>query len=144
MKTVLVILCAVVGALQKGEVEDTVETAPLPYNAAQNLLLVEEQKLHHIHDACQADPATNADHELLHDLSANLDNPQIGAHMLCESKGVGLQNERGELDKEVIRSKISLTIDDLARVNNLVNECAIPKNTPEKTAIHLFMCLDHK
>nr|UYS88370.1 odorant binding protein 18 [Aromia bungii] len=124
MKAVLVFLCAIATTL------------------AQNLLLVEEQKLHHIHDACQANPATNADHHLLHDLSANLDNPVVGAHMLCESKGVGLQKENGQLDIETIRNKISLTITDTARVDRLVKECAIPKKSPEKTAIHLFMCLD--
>nr|AXO78390.1 odorant binding protein 12 [Xylotrechus quadripes] len=124
MKSVIVFLCAIVGIL------------------AQNRLIVEEQMLHHIHDACQANPATYADHDLLHDLSANLDNPQVGAHMLCESKGVGLQKENGQLDPDTIRDKISLTIGDAAQVDRLVKECAIPKNTPEKTAIHLFMCLD--
>ncbi|KAJ8955666.1 hypothetical protein NQ318_008535 [Aromia moschata] len=124
MKTVIVFLCA---------------TAVV---RAQNLLLVEEQKLHHIHDACQANPATYADHDLLHDLAANLDNPQVGAHMLCESKGVGLQKPNGQLDIDTIRSKISLTVTDTAKVDKLIKECAIPKNSPEKTAIHLFMCLD--
>nr|UTN00817.1 odorant binding protein [Semanotus bifasciatus] len=124
MKTALVFLCAAAGVF------------------AQNLLLVEEQQLHHIHDACQANPATRADHNLLHDLSANLDNPQVGVHMLCESKGVGLQNENGKLEKEVIRSKISLSIADPGIVDHLVEECAVPKNTPEKTAINLFMCFD--
>nr|UTN00818.1 odorant binding protein [Semanotus bifasciatus] len=98
--------------------------------------------LHHIHDACQADPATSVNHELLHNLSENLDNPQVGAHMLCESKGVGLQKPDGELDPEIIRSKISLSVKDAAKVDRLVKECAIKKRTPEETAVNLFMCLD--
>ncbi|KAJ8955667.1 hypothetical protein NQ318_008536 [Aromia moschata] len=99
----------------------------------------EEQRLHH--DACQANPATYADHDLLHDLAANLDNPQVGAYMLCESKGVGLQKPNGQLDIDTIRSKISLTVTDTAKVDKLIKECAIPKNSPEKTAIHLFSVL---
>nr|AXO78393.1 odorant binding protein 15 [Xylotrechus quadripes] len=125
MKPVLVFLCAIVVGI-----------------TGQNRRIVEEQNLHHIHDACQADPATNADHELLHNLAANIDNPQVGAHMLCESKGVGLQKPNGELDPETIRSKLTVFIDDPAKVDKLIKECAIQKNTPEKTAIYLFMCMD--
>nr|AXO78392.1 odorant binding protein 14 [Xylotrechus quadripes] len=117
-------------------------TAIVGILAADNILIVEEQKLHHIHDACQANPATYADHDLLHDLSANLDNPQVGAHMLCESQGVGLQGPDGRLDLPVIKSKIALSVKDPAKVDRLVRECAIAKTTPEKTAINLFMCLD--
>ncbi|KAJ8932145.1 hypothetical protein NQ314_014929 [Rhamnusium bicolor] len=124
MKVVFVFLCAIVGIL------------------AQNILVVEELKLQHIHDECQADPATYVDHELLHDLAANIDNPQVGAHMLCESTKVGLQTENGDLDFEMIKSKIALTVKDEEKVNFLVGECAIQKKTPQKTAINLFMCLD--
>nr|UYS88371.1 odorant binding protein 19 [Aromia bungii] len=124
MKSAVVFVCVVAGIL------------------AQNRLLIEEEELHHIHDACQANPATYADHDLLDNLAANLDNPQVGAHMLCESKGVGLQKENGQLDVDTIREKISLTITDPAKVESLIKECAIQKNTPEKTAVNLFMCLD--
>ncbi|KAJ8932143.1 hypothetical protein NQ314_014927 [Rhamnusium bicolor] len=82
------------------------------------------------------------DHELLHNLSQNLDNPQVGAHMLCESVKVGLQKENGDLDLAVIKSKISLSVSDKAKVDRLVRECAVKKNTAKKTAINLFMCLD--
>ncbi|XP_018574932.1 uncharacterized protein LOC108913792 [Anoplophora glabripennis] len=126
MKTVFVFLCVIVGILAQDKPK----------------LIAEEQMLEHIHDECQADPKTFADHDLLHNLAANIDNPQVGAHMLCESTKVGLQKENGELDIETIKSKIGLSVDDPNRVEFLVKECAIKKNTPEKTAINLFMCLD--
>ncbi|KAJ8924170.1 hypothetical protein NQ315_006954 [Exocentrus adspersus] len=126
MKTVFVFLCGIAAVM------------------AQNLIIVEEQMLHHIHDECQSDPATYVDHELLHDLAANIDNPQLGAHMLCESTKVGLQKENGQLDVDTIKSKIGLSITDTAKVEALVKECAVQKNTPEKTAINLFLCLDKK
>ncbi|KAJ8924145.1 hypothetical protein NQ315_006929 [Exocentrus adspersus] len=124
MKSFVVFACVILGAW------------------AANILVVEEQKLHHLHDQCQADPATHADHELLHHLSENIDNPQVGAHMLCESKAVGLQSENGELDLDTIKSKVALSVNDDKEVDRLVKECAIKKNSAEKTAIHLFMCLD--
>nr|QUP79518.1 odorant binding protein 25 [Monochamus saltuarius] len=102
----------------------------------------EEKKLQEIHDKCQADPATYVDHELLHHLAENIDNPKVGAHMLCESKAVGLQKPNGELDLNVIKEKISLTVSDKNKVERLVRECAVKKQTPEKTAVNLFMCLD--
>nr|AIX97020.1 odorant-binding protein 5 [Monochamus alternatus] len=102
----------------------------------------EEKKLQEIHDKCQADPATYVDHELLHHLAENIDNPKVGAHMLCESKAVGLQKQNGELDLNVIKQKISLTVSDKVKVERLVKECAVKKETPEKTAVNLFMCLD--
>ncbi|KAJ8932142.1 hypothetical protein NQ314_014926 [Rhamnusium bicolor] len=61
---------------------------------AASILEAEEEKLQRIHDECQSNPATYADHELLHNLSQNLDNPQVGAHMLCESVKVGLQKRK--------------------------------------------------
>nr|ADD82417.1 minus-C odorant binding protein 4 [Batocera horsfieldi] len=123
MKTAFVFACVVVAALAAS-------------------LSEEEKKLQEIHDKCQADPATYVDHELLHNLSANIDNPKVGAHMLCESKAVGLQKPNGELDLNVIKQKISLTVSDKAKVERLVKECAVKKQTPEKTAVNLFMCLD--
>ncbi|KAJ8932136.1 hypothetical protein NQ314_014920 [Rhamnusium bicolor] len=124
MRTVFVFACVIVGAL------------------AVSTLEAEEDKLKRIHDECQSNPATYVDHELLHNLSQNLDNPQVGAHMLCESVKVGLQKENGDLDLAVIKSKISLSVSDKAKVDRLVRECAVKKNTAEKTAINLFMCLD--
>nr|AIX97026.1 odorant-binding protein 11 [Monochamus alternatus] len=128
MKPVIVFVCVILGAW---------------YVQAANIVLVEEQKLHHLHDACQEDPATYADHELLHHLAENIDNPQVGAHMLCESTKVGLQKENGELDLETIKNKVALSVSDSDKVDRLVRECAIKKKSPEKTAIHLFMCLDN-
>ncbi|KAJ8932144.1 hypothetical protein NQ314_014928 [Rhamnusium bicolor] len=75
MKTAFVFMCVIIGAF------------------AANLLEIEEHKLHHIHEECQSNPATYADDELLKNLSENLDNPQVGAHMLCESVKVGLQKQ---------------------------------------------------
>lgn len=102
----------------------------------------EKEKLHEIHEECQADPATYADDELLEDLSNNLGNPQVEAHMLCESTKVGLQDENGQLDLDAIRKKVALCVEDEQEVDRLVEECAKQRETPGKTAVYLFMCLD--
>ncbi|XP_018565043.1 uncharacterized protein LOC108906302 [Anoplophora glabripennis] len=124
MKTALVFVCAILGALAKTHLEE------------------EKEKLHKIHEECQADPATYADDKLLENLSQNLDNPQVEAHMLCESTKVGLQCKDGHLNIKTIKEKVALCVKDEKEVDRLVKKCAIQRETPGKTAVYLFMCLD--
>nr|QUP79514.1 odorant binding protein 21 [Monochamus saltuarius] len=124
MRTTLVFVCVIIGALAETHLEE------------------EKEQLHEIHEKCQANPATYADDKLLENLSQNLDNPQVQAHMLCESTKVGLQCKNGHLNIKTIKKKVALCVEDEKEVDRLVKECAIQKDTPGKTAVYLFMCLD--
>ncbi|KAJ8932141.1 hypothetical protein NQ314_014925 [Rhamnusium bicolor] len=100
----------------------------------------EKQSLKRIHDHCQSNSATNVDEDLLRKLPQNIDNPQVGAHMLCMSVGAGLQKQNGQLDKDAIKNKISVVTQDKSLVDGLVTKCAVQKETPEKTAVTMWTC----
>ncbi|KAJ8932147.1 hypothetical protein NQ314_014931 [Rhamnusium bicolor] len=102
----------------------------------------ERQSLKRIYEQCQSNSDTKVDEDLLRKLSENNDNRQVGAHLLCISVGVGLQKQNGQLDKNIIRNKISLVTQDKTRVDDLVTKCAVQKETPEKTAVKMLNCLD--
>ncbi|KAJ8932146.1 hypothetical protein NQ314_014930 [Rhamnusium bicolor] len=110
--------------------------------AANQLPENERQSLKRIYDHCQSNSETKVDEDLLRKLSQNTDNQQVGAHMLCVSVGAGLQKQNGQLDKNIIKNKISLVIEDKSRVDDLVTKCAVQKETPEKTAVKMFTCFD--
>ncbi|KAJ8955669.1 hypothetical protein NQ318_008538 [Aromia moschata] len=99
-----------------------------------------KQKLKDIHFACQDDPTTHDDEEKLRKLSENLDDPKTGAHMLCMTVKAGLQRENGQLDREVIRSKVALVTHDQATVDGLVEKCAVNQESAERTAVKLILC----
>nr|AXO78389.1 odorant binding protein 11 [Xylotrechus quadripes] len=100
----------------------------------------EKLKLKQIHESCQADPATYADENKLKRLSEFIDDEQVGTHMLCMSIKEGLQDEDGDLDEDLIRSKVALVTHDQSKVDDYVKKCAIEADNPEKTAILLVLC----
>nr|UYS88366.1 odorant binding protein 14 [Aromia bungii] len=103
----------------------------------------EKCKKEDIHKKCQSNPATYAPDEYLDNLPKYyLDNPQVGAHMLCESQGLGLQDKDGKLNYRNIKRKVKLSVHNEDKANKLVKECAVQRKTKEKTAVYLFMCLD--
>ncbi|KAJ8932126.1 hypothetical protein NQ314_014907 [Rhamnusium bicolor] len=108
--------------------------------SAHHLSSEEKLKLQKIHERCQADPSTHVDERLLMKLSENKDNAAVGAHMLCMSVGAGMQKANGDLDKEVIKSKISLVTHDRSKIDGLVEKCAINQDTLKKTAAMLWLC----
>ncbi|KAJ8932139.1 hypothetical protein NQ314_014923 [Rhamnusium bicolor] len=100
----------------------------------------EKQNLKRIHEQCQSDSKTKVDEDLLRKFTQNTDNQQVGAHMLCMSVAAGLQKQNGQFDKNTIKNKISLVIEDKSRVDGLVTKCAVQKETPEKTAVGMWTC----
>ncbi|CAH1116804.1 unnamed protein product [Phaedon cochleariae] len=122
MRSTLVFLCLVVAVF------------------ANRLPETERARLALIHGECQSDLRTNCDENLLRNLAANANNRQVGVHMLCMTVKEGLQKGNGDLNKEVIRSKIELVSQDSSRVDEHLQKCAVKKESPEKTAVALVLC----
>lgn len=69
-----------------------------------------------------------------------VDEPKFKAHLLCFGKKVGFQNDAGELQKDVIKAKLSTVVSDEAVVEKMI-ECAVQKSTPEDTAFETAKCM---
>nr|ALR72494.1 odorant binding protein [Colaphellus bowringi] len=121
MKTGLILLCVVVAVLAGQLPED------------------EKERLRQVHLSCQADSKTYCDEDLLRKLGDNVNNPQVGIHMLCMSVKAGLQERNGDLNRSFIKSRIAL-VTEQAKVDGYVQKCAVKKETPEKTAAMLWLC----
>nr|UYS88364.1 odorant binding protein 12 [Aromia bungii] len=102
----------------------------------------EQQAINKVHKNCQSNPSTYVDESKLKDLATYGQEPQVGVHMLCMSKGSGVQNQSGQLDKGVVKSKVLLVIKDQGKANEITNKCAVSKDTPEKTAVAVYLCLN--
>nr|AXO78391.1 odorant binding protein 13 [Xylotrechus quadripes]QHI06947.1 odorant-binding protein 1 [Helopeltis theivora] len=102
----------------------------------------EQQFVNQVHAHCQSNPKTFVDENLLKNLSANKDNAQVGVHMLCMSKGAGLQGQNGEINKGAVQSKVALVIRDSSKVNEIVNKCAVKTGSWESTAVSMWLCLN--
>ncbi|KAJ8932135.1 hypothetical protein NQ314_014916 [Rhamnusium bicolor] len=100
----------------------------------------EKVNLKKVHDSCQANPATYVDEDILRKLNDNINHKQAGIHMLCMSVKAGLQKANGDLDIGVIRSKIDTVLDDKSKVEGFVSKCAVKKESPQKTAVLLWLC----
>ncbi|KAJ8979036.1 hypothetical protein NQ317_005140 [Molorchus minor] len=101
----------------------------------------EQQFLNQVHQRCQANPSTYCNEDLLKNLGNNRDNTQVGIHMLCMSKGAGFQTQNGDIDKNVLRSKILMVIRDQGKANEITNKCGVPSGTDETTAVTMWICL---
>ncbi|XP_060523014.1 B2 protein-like [Cylas formicarius] len=104
----------------------------------------QKQKLSDVHGRCQNDPVTHIDDSIFEKLRKreHVELPSnFAAHELCMSKGVGLINEDGSVNKEMLRKSISHSGVEESKVEEIVNQCGENQETPEKTAIHLRKCL---
>lgn len=74
-------------------------------------------------------------------IGEHVDEPNAKAHTLCMSKKLGLQDEHGKAVKSVIKSGLSRSITDEAKLEEAVNKCSADKDTPEDTAGAIWHCM---
>nr|XP_023026444.1 B1 protein-like [Leptinotarsa decemlineata] len=122
MKTILIFFCVAIAAM------------------AHQITPEEKERLRQVYLACQADPKTYCDEDLLKKFGENAENKQVGIHMLCMSVNAGLQTKEGDLLKDFIRTRIDMVTHDKSKVDEYLEKCAVLKETPEKTAVQLWLC----
>ncbi|XP_057661682.1 uncharacterized protein LOC130897107 [Diorhabda carinulata] len=126
MKTVFVFLCALVAVLARG----------LP-----NLPENERLKLAEVHRSCQSNPKTFCNEDKLRNLFNNINDPQVGTHMLCMAVKAGLMRPNGDFDLPYMKQKIGLVVRDPSKVDGLVQKCTRKAENPGKTANLMWKCL---
>ena len=70
-----------------------------------------------------------------------LDDPKLKVHALCFSKKIHMQNEKGEIQVDVIKEKLTSQIKSAEEVEKVVKLCLVQKDTPENTAFEGLQCL---
>lgn len=93
------------------------------------------------HNECKSE--TNIDDGVATGVLAGnfIDDPVLKQHMFCMSKRLGIQNDDGEIQKEVVREKISQVLDDDEKVTEVTETCSVVRDTPEETAFELAKCI---
>nr|AHE13792.1 odorant binding protein [Lissorhoptrus oryzophilus] len=97
-----------------------------------------------VHENCQSQEAYHID-ESIHQKLLNgekVDLPKnFGAHALCMLKGMKQITDDNKIDVEEVKKDVSHWEHDTAKVEEIVKKCCIKKDTDEKTAMHLFLCV---
>nr|AQY18985.1 odorant-binding protein [Galeruca daurica] len=126
MKTIFVLTCIVVVALGHG----------LP-----NLPENERLKLAQVHQACQSNPKTYCDENKLRNLLKNIDDTEVGTHMLCMAVKAGLMKQNGDFNLDTMKNKIGLVIHDQSKVDGFVRKCSSKGENSGKSANLMWVCL---
>ncbi|KAJ8980112.1 hypothetical protein NQ317_010898 [Molorchus minor] len=66
-------------------------------------------------------------------------NKQFKQHVFCMSRKAGVQNEAGEIQRDVIKEQLSKYIDN-DKVDALTEQCAVDQEFPEDTAAEMVKC----
>ncbi|XP_019866398.1 B2 protein-like [Aethina tumida] len=100
----------------------------------------QKQKLISYHKECQAQ--SGVENLTIEDAKAGKyrDDPKAKEHLLCVSKKVGLQNEAGELQNDVITEKLTKLLGNAELAQSLVAKCATAQATPQDTAYSVLKC----
>ncbi|KAJ8932131.1 hypothetical protein NQ314_014912 [Rhamnusium bicolor] len=102
------------------------------------------QKLKSYHRDCVAE--TGVDNELVTKARKGefSDDQKLKDHLFCVAKKIGIMNDAGEIQKEILKTKLGAAINDEAAAQKLIEECAIQKGTPGETAFETVQCYYRK
>ncbi|XP_044745333.1 uncharacterized protein LOC123307181 [Coccinella septempunctata] len=108
--------------------------------AVQALTDEQKEKLKNYSTACSE--STGVDKEAITNARKGLftDNEKYKDYLFCMSKKIGYQNEAGEIQKDVLREKALTALKDEKLVDNLIEKCAVAKDTPQNTAFETIKC----
>ncbi|KAJ3648070.1 hypothetical protein Zmor_019906 [Zophobas morio] len=103
----------------------------------------QKKKLDEVSKECKTESGVAQD---LIDKARNgelVDDPKLKSQMLCVAKKANLATAAGEINLDVLKTKLKKVAADDAEVDKLVQKCAVKKDSPEETAFEAFKCL-HK
>lgn len=101
----------------------------------------EKRTLKEAHEACNADPYTYVDEDLLRKLRVHRDNVQVQIHMFCMAEKAGLLTADGRFNENIIKRKIGYLIKGKDAVDEVYRKCSTEKRTKEETVTYLWLCL---
>lgn len=100
----------------------------------------QKAKLKNYHLECIKETGVNPDLVTKARNGEFADDEKFKNHLFCVSKKVGFQNEAGDIQEDVIRTKLNAEIKDLDITNKLIAKCALKKATPAQTAYDTIVC----
>ncbi|CAH1126228.1 unnamed protein product [Ceutorhynchus assimilis] len=103
-----------------------------------------QERWNRVHQQCQQSPETYVDDDIFEQLKRG-QKPTLpsnfGLHANCMLTKLGLQDNRGNVLPEGIRRAAEVGISDNGKINRIVDDCNVNKNSKEDTALELFGCL---
>ncbi|XP_044265392.1 uncharacterized protein LOC123011816 [Tribolium madens] len=69
------------------------------------------------------------------------DDPKLKLQILCVGKKVGIMTKSGQVDENVLKSKLRKVSDNDEEVDKIYHKCAIKKQAPEETAFETIKCV---
>nr|AIX97033.1 odorant-binding protein 18 [Monochamus alternatus] len=94
-----------------------------------------------IHDECFLQTGVHEDNAAKALDDEFVDDPKLKLYILCFAKKVGLMNDSGEIQLDVLRVKLSGMISDEAKVEEMIAKCVVQKSTPEETIFEVSRCI---
>lgn len=107
-----------------------------------NAQLIEEIKQKIAANAKECITETGVDTELIKQARQGTfsDDPILKTFAFCMSKKSGFQNEAGEVQTDVLRTKLSQVLNSPEKANELIEKCLKKEKTPEDTAFETYKC----
>lgn len=89
---------------------------------------------------------TQVDPQLIDDAKKGKfsDDIKLKAFFVCLSKKIGLVNDAGEIQKEVLKAKATQVLGDEATADKLQEECLVKKTSTEDTVFDTLKCYYEK
>ncbi|KAH0819362.1 hypothetical protein MTP99_000182 [Tenebrio molitor] len=108
--------------------------------AVQALTDEQKEKIKAYHKECSAQ--SGVDQELISKARKGdfADDPKLKEHLFCFSKKAGFQNDAGDIQKDVLKTKLNAELKDEAATDKLIEKCAVKKATPQETAFDTIKC----
>ncbi|KAJ8955679.1 hypothetical protein NQ318_008550 [Aromia moschata] len=118
------------------------DNSPNHVSIFQIAIITEEQrqKLTRINKECQTESGIDSDTLEKAKKGHFSKDDKFKNHLFCFYKNLGLQNETGLIQKEVLSEKIGKLLNDVSLSEKLIEKCAIQKDTPQDTAYEAFTC----
>nr|UTN00829.1 odorant binding protein [Semanotus bifasciatus] len=69
------------------------------------------------------------------------DDEQFKKELLCVSKKMGMLDEAGNLQVQVMEEQFRRNIPDQSKVNDIVSNCFVQMSSPEETAYEATKCI---
>ncbi|RZC37080.1 PBP GOBP domain containing protein [Asbolus verrucosus] len=100
----------------------------------------QKEKIKAYHKDCSAESGVDQDLISKARKGEFVDDAKLKEHLFCFSKKAGFQNDAGDIQEDVIRTKLNAELKDLDATNKLITKCAVKKDTPQQTAFDTIKC----
>ncbi|KAJ8980116.1 hypothetical protein NQ317_010902 [Molorchus minor] len=112
--------------------------------ATAELTIEQLKKLATYRKECMAE--TGVKEEVVRSASRGViaDDPKLNEHLLCVFKKAGFSDGAGQIQKEVIKQKLTDVIRDADLAESLVNSCVLQMETPQLTSLESYRCFYEK